>query len=299
VNILNSGSSVGTPSTSINDLHAGLGCSYIGRAANSPCKNGAATGGDNVWATTRDSTVPSITAPVADFTNWYTNASPGPKNPCSTVSGTPPKFESTSNTARDNSVTPTFDLTKPGAAYTCKTANGEISWDGVASPNGILKVSGTIYIDGSATSTSAIAQYNGQATLYLTGTFTMSGTKLCGGLNGAKTDCDFTTWNPNTELFAIVTDGGTPPTSPSGIGTTLTDTSYQGALYSTGKIRLAGTTSTDGPMVASEVELGYNAHQNGAAKAYGFPVITSVPAGLPGMPPNVHALPQAPKYTSG
>ena len=64
----------------------------------------------------------------------------------------------------------------------------------------LLTISGTMFIDGSAIiSNSSPAQYNGQGTLYLSGTFRMpAGSRMCASLSGSN--CDIAGWNPNTAL---------------------------------------------------------------------------------------------------
>jgi hypothetical protein len=186
-----------------------------------------------------------------------------------------------------------FDLTPP-ASYTCQVGSqGELSWN-VASKT--LTVKGTIFIDGSAAITNgALNRYNGQATLYLGGTFLMNaGSKLCGKVSG--TSCDWAGWNPNTTLVGIVANA-TGGQDPVGVSIWLKDGQYQGALYATGKIRLEGTEQTQGPMIASEIQLGYNVSTSSQV-ANAFPLITTIPNGFPGVP-NVHADPQPPVAYTG
>src|SRR6266550_681847 len=80
--------------------------------------------------------------------------------------------------------------------------SGEIGWNATTKT---LTVSGTIYIDGSAKiSNSALNSYDGQATLYLSGTFLANGS-LCASVSGAS--CDFPSWNPNFDMFMVVANG--------------------------------------------------------------------------------------------
>ena len=78
--------------------------------------------------------------------------------------------------------------------------SGEISWN---STSKTLTVKGTIFIDGSA-KISQNANYNGQATLYLSGTMLFNGS-LCGVPTGSS--CVFANWNPNLEMLTIVANG--------------------------------------------------------------------------------------------
>ncbi|MGH3131335.1 MAG: PilX N-terminal domain-containing pilus assembly protein, partial [Gaiellaceae bacterium] len=162
---------------------------------------------------TPDST---IAKPASNFALWYADAKPGPSTACTSQSGTPPTFESTGSTTWNNSVAAAFNLT-PAASYTCRVGPaycpsctpatnpiGELSWDAATKT---LSVRGVVFIDGSAYSNNgAVNQYNGRGTLYLAGTFLLdNNSKLCGGIVGSN--CDYSTWNPNTELFTIVAGG--------------------------------------------------------------------------------------------
>jgi hypothetical protein len=293
IKVLQNQSGVGTSGSPINELHSIGGCrTGMNGTLHSPCVNGT----DRMYGTLIDSTAPSVVAPTVDWNGWYTNAKPGPTSGCTgTSSGTVPTFDG--NGVRDNSVSSVFNLT-PGADYTCingpaNNPNGVLSWKFSTKT---LTISGTIFIDGSMIANNGVQnQYNGQGTIYLSGTFRMtSGTELCGAVSGSN--CDFTGWNPNTELIGIVANasGGQNPAT---VGIHLFDSQYQGALYATNKIRLEGITRTDGPMIGQEVELGYNCSTNSAV-SNGFPLVTTVPIGLPGAP-NAHSSPGAPTGYSG
>jgi hypothetical protein len=303
ININESSSAVGSSGAYISEMHVGQGCAYLTQTLHNPCQVGAGgspTLKDNVWATVVDSVVPNITAPVADWDGWYANAKPGPMQACSTLTGSPPQFDN--NTTRNYSVynasNTAFDLT-PSASYSCTVTDqygnllGKLDWNASTK---LLTIAGTVFIDGAAKiANGALNQYNGQGTIYLSGSFYMSpNSKMCGSVSG--TDCAFSTWNPNTELLGIVANGNGVQV-PTGTSIHLNDAQFQGALYATYGIRLEGITRTDGPMVASKIELGYNVSTS-SATADGFPLLTTVPVGLPGAP-NVHALPLPPKnFTS-
>jgi hypothetical protein len=169
--------------------------------------------------------------------------------------------------------------------------SGEISWNAQTNK---LTVSGTIFIDGSAKiANGALNTYNGQATLYLSGTFLMSsGTKLCAAVSGS--DCDFAGWDPNKKLFTIVANGSGGQ-NPTGVSIWLKDASWQGALFGTSIVRLEGQTNFGGPAIGSEVELGYNVSTGSAS---GFNSISVVPAGMPGNP-IVRAQPNPPQAFAG
>jgi hypothetical protein len=235
-------------------------------------------------------TPPVIAAPAADHALWYTNAIPGPSSPCTTVSGTPPVFD-TGDGLRNNSVTSIFDLT-PATSYTCRVGpsespSGEISWNASTK---VLTVSGTIYIDGSVrVNNGTLNQYNGQATLYLSGTFLLNG-KLCGGISGSE--CNFSAWNPNTEMLTVVAEG-TGGQVPVGTSISVTNNGqFQGGLFATGAINFSNNSKSDGPMVGTEIIMANNMTSDS------FPTITTVPVGMPGNPA-VYAQPNPPQMFSG
>jgi hypothetical protein len=240
------------------------------------------------------SPMPTIAAPVADFTSWYENAIPGPSQSCTTQSGTVPTFDNnypTNDYATGGSVSTPFDLT-PATSYTCRVGpasnpSGELSWNASTKT---LTVAGTIFIDGSAkVSNGALNQYNGQATLYLSGTFLLNG-KLCGGISGSN--CDFASWNPNTEMLSIVANGSGGQVNPGDSIQVANNGQFQGALYATNNVEFGNNGSSDGPIVGSQIIISNNLTTNA------FPTITTVPVGQPGNP-NVYAQPNPPQNFSG
>jgi hypothetical protein len=234
---------------------------------------------------------PIIAAPVSDFTTWYSNAIPGPTQSCTTASGTTPTFDN--DTTRNNSVATAFELT-PATSYTCRVGpasspSGELAWNATTK---VLTVSGTIFIDGSAKATNGLLnQYNGQGALYLSGTYYMANnTKLCGGVSGSN--CDFASWNPNTEMFTITTEGSGGQAGD-GNGIYMDNNSqFQGALYAVANIQYTNNSRSDGPMVADRLIFANNVQNDS------FPTITVVPVGQPGNP-SVYAQPNPPQRFSG
>jgi hypothetical protein len=113
-----------------------------------------------------------------------------------------------------------------------------------------LTVKGIIYIDGNVTTTGSVNRYTGQATLYVSGTFTVNGT-LCGGI--AFDACDFASWNPNTTMLTVVADGNAGLERYSiSFGNSA---QFQGALYAISAIFLGTWAKSDGPMVGSTIVL--------------------------------------------
>ena len=202
------------------ETHIGANCRYGGGSWTTPTCNGNQDS-RHIWSKKTPpnyvvgvtSPAPLIPVPVSDFAAWYRDSVPGPSTDCTASNGartgTPPVFENeTVNATRNNSVPTIFDLT-PAASYTCRVGPvsnpyGELSWNATTKK---LTVRGTIYIDGSVkVANGALNEYNGQATIYLSGTLLMNAnTSLCGGISGGA--CDFAAWNPNTEMLTFVADG--------------------------------------------------------------------------------------------
>jgi Tfp pilus assembly protein PilX len=240
-------------------------------------------------------TVPVIAAPAADFETWYANAIPGPTQDCTSGngarSGTPPVWDN--DGVRNNSIGTVFELT-PAGSYTCRvgpaaTPTGELSWNATTK---VLTVAGTVFIDGSASiSNGALNQYNGQATIYLSGTLMLgNNTKLCGGVSGGN--CDFAAWNPNTEMLTFVANGNGGQAGEGNSILVTNNAQFQGGLFATSNLKYENNARSDGPMVASTVVFSNNVQNDS------FPTITTVPAGMPGNPA-VYAQPNAPKLYSG
>jgi hypothetical protein len=276
--------------------HVGGQCRYKADAWASPCSGdqdarkifSKVMPGSTIGVST---TPPIIAAPVSDFTTWYVNSIPGPTQGCATSSGTVPIFDN--DALRNNSVPTVFELTPP-TSYTCRVGPagspaGELSWDATTR---VLTVSGTIFIDGSLKATNGqLNQYNGQATIYLSGTFYAgNSTKLCGGTSGS--DCNFPTWNPNTEMLTITTNGS-GGLAGTGNGILMDNNSqFQGALYAAANIQYTNNSRSDGPMVASRLLFANNVQNDS------FPTITVVPVGQPGNPA-VYSQPNPPQRFAG
>jgi len=283
VQLSQSANSVGSAAVPINEAHIAGACKYKNNAWHTPCSSA-----DNVFARSIDSSPTTVVAPTVYWDAWYKNSSPGPYYPCTTASGTTPTFDNDQGTTpdgtkRNNSVGASWNLT-PATSYTCQTAAGELSWNATTK---VLTVAGTVFIDGSAyIQNGAVNSYNGQATLYLSGTFLMKNSKLCAGLAANGSGCDFATWNPNTELLCVVTNASGGQVN-AGAGVQLISATYQGALYATKNIDTDTTSAADGPMIGEQVNLGQSVTTS-------FPTITTVPVGMPSNP-TVYAQPNRPQ----
>jgi Tfp pilus assembly protein PilX len=166
-------------------------------------------------------------------------------------------------------------------------ASGEIAWNATTKT---LTVSGTIFIDGSAKiSNGALNTYNGYGTIYLSGTFRVTGS-LCAAVSG--TDCNFAGWNPDADLLMIVANGSGGQVNPGDSVQVDNNYSYQGGLYGTNAVEFGNNVSVDGPIVGSQILLSNNLTTNA------FPNISVVPVGMPSNQ-NVYAQPNPPQNFSG
>ena len=123
-----------------------------------------------------------------------------------------------------------------------------------------------------------VNNYNGQATIYLSGKLTFEGsTQLCGSI--VSGNCDFVNWNPNTEMLVFVANG------PGESIVLQNSARFQGGLYGTDTVHIQNSAQVDGPMIGGTFIL------ENSVEIHEFPNVTSVPTGLPGNP-NVYAQPQ-------
>lgn len=297
----NSGSSIGVSSSNtVTTVYIANGCGNSLSSVHNPCKPYPASGYDPLYVGTggfHNTNLPAVGAPAVDWVNdgWYANSSPGPDNPCTTSTGTPPSFDggpSPNNTQQNltspyanGSIPSTVNLT-PASSYTCKTTGGELSWDAT---NHIMTVKGVVYIDGNVSiGDGSVDEYNGQATLYASGYITVSGT-MCGKRNATNTACDFTNWNPNTEMWILAAHGN------NGSGYSIVfpnNATWEGGVYATNSIDLSNNGTIEGPIIGGSATFSNN------VTARPFPVITTVPLGAPGNP-NVYAQPNPPGGYSG
>ena len=289
----------GTSTTPLNQLNVRNGCKWKNNALHNPCQQGAgASGFDNIWATFIGNSPPISPAPTADFDAWYLNSNPGPYYPCLTSSGTPPLFDNDQGSAaapsalkRNNSLPTVQDLT-PSTSYTCRSSNGELSWNASTK---VLTANGTIFMDGSAQiQNGAVNTYTGSATIYISGTLLIKNSSMCQAKSGST--CTTSGWDPAQRMLVFVVNGngsaGSPQSQVSGGDSVQLVSAYaQGALYATNAIDLGTTSQFDGPLDGSTVMLGQSTSSF-------FPGFTFVPAGMPGNP-EVYAQPQPPQLYAG
>ena len=166
-------------------------------------------------------------------------------------------------------------------------ASGELIWNNTTKT---LTANGTFYIDGSATVGDAtVNTYNGYGTIYLSGTFRITGS-MCAAVSAGA--CDFAGWSPDADLLMVVADGNGGNVNPG--DSILMDNNYtwQGGLYATNVVEFGNNCKVDGPIVGSSILLSNNLTTNS------FPNITVVPVGMPSNN-NVYAQPNPPQSFSG
>jgi hypothetical protein len=242
-----------------------------------------------VWARRLLSTATPIQIPVGDWAGWYNAANPGPKHACNPVSALPAFDNDTTLNLATNGSLASQDLT-PAYSYTCVGKDpytgarvGELSWNNTTKT---LTVAGAIYIDGSVyVSNGAANLYDGHATLYLTGTFSLTGgtTRLCASRSG--TNCDFS-WDPNKKLLIIIPNGN------DGSGNSVifgNGVMFQGGFFAKNAVDLGQSSTSMGPMMGSTIKLSQS------AQVKPLPLIDTLPLGAPGNP-NTTAKAQAPTY---
>jgi hypothetical protein len=166
--------------------------------------------------------------------------------------------------------------------------SGAIGWNVTTHT---LTISGTIYIDGSAKiSDNALNSYDGQGTLYLSGTFRVTGS-MCATVSGST--CNFAGWNPDFDLFMVVANGsGGSQVNPGDSIQLDNGDAWQGGLYGTNAVEFGNNVNVDGPIVGSQILLSNNLTTNS------FPNISIVPVGMPSNQ-DVYAQPNPPQGFTG
>ena len=263
---------IGTKTAPVSEVYVGSGCQYWKYGRYVPCRFNDAT--TNVWAQTAISN-PTMRIPPVAWDYWYGRSSPGPRSPCTTSDGTPPVFdvrEADGSLVRNNNVPGIFDLAPSSGSYTCKTRQGEISWD---DGTGVLTVKGTVFIDGSALIEKAIVRYDAFSTVYLSGTLAIKNSTVCALLASRGSECDWDAWDPNETMLAFAASG-TGGQLAADTSVEIVSSNFQGALYGTGAIDSRTTSRTQGPQV-SEDEV-----RVGQTNEISFPRIAIAPTGMPG-----------------
>jgi Tfp pilus assembly protein PilX len=252
-----------------------VGCKSAngGGPLHDPC-----TAADRVYAQSITNGTVSLTKPTVDFAYWYLNASPGPKHPCTTSSGTPPSFDVASDSSNPAVTTPNgnlagwVDLT-PAGSYTCVTATGQLSWDVTSR---VLTIAGVIFFDGDVRLTNNdLALYQGRGVIYTYGDFELSNNAaLCGARTGTSLATHCTSgWDPSVNALVIVAY------HPGGVGFRISNNAkYQGGAYVQGDYEVSNNGSNGGPVIADDFDV-----QNNAGQYFDIPMYGGVPDwGTPG-----------------
>ena len=174
---------VGSAGARLAEVHVAGGCRLNSSALHSPC--GPA---DAVYSTaTPDATPTGLEKPPVDLPYWYANSKPGPRQACTTQTGTPPAFDN--DTTMNRSLPSAVNLT-PALAYDCQVRDGQgnllgqIAWT-PGSP-GTLTIAGTLFFDGSITFQNSVNPvYVGRATIYAAGTITLQNSYFSAESQGA------------------------------------------------------------------------------------------------------------------
>jgi hypothetical protein len=280
-----------TSSQPISKVEIGGGCTTNITTAGHACSPASPTL-DRVWTTSLTNGAPTtIDKPPADYAGFYQSANPGPTRPCNPANANAPIFDNNGviNLATNGSVG-TIRITPSTTSYSCigRDSNGVIvgRMDWNASTRH-LTVSGVMYIDGSVImDNNVLITYSGSATLYLSGTFTLSGgsQRFCAAWTG--TNCNFDAWNPNQDLLIIVAQGRNADGDSIIFQNAV---QWQGGFYAEGNINLGESSLSEGPMMGQTIKIAQS------AQIRPLPPMTNVPVGAPGNP-TTHATPQRPVY---
>ena len=265
--------SVGAP---VNEVHVKNGCAYKTGVFFNPC-----TPTQRVWGTVVDANPITLDLPTADYASWYVNAAPGPRQACTTQSGTVPVFDN--DTLFNKSVPGVFNLTPGSTSYSCivqagSKVVGQLSWNHTTK---VLTVAGTMFIDGDVTASYGWSnipiQYTGTGTIYIGGTLLIANTQLCADINAAGNACNFSVWQPNSKFLVFVANGsgGNGQQVPTGDSIQIVSSSFEGGLFATNAIEVNTYSKTQGPMLGGTVILDQTVY------AHTWPLI-NVPVGMPG-----------------
>jgi hypothetical protein len=221
--------------------------------------------GSGVWADDYNTSLtPPPSKPLLNASveaGYYSSASPGPTNPCTTGStGSTFRFDSAGSTVPDTSLGTKDLLTFLGnSPWDCVTASGELKWTpgGPGGLGGTLYVAGQTFIDASLTlSGNESILWAGRGSIYVNGTVVLSGgvngARLCGVWDPVAGKCDFANWTPSTDpsqplVFLSAYNGGSLTT----VGFDLQGQSnFQGIAYTNGGFQVAGGAETGGTALA-------------------------------------------------
>jgi hypothetical protein len=278
VTYTNDTNGIGVSGTPVKQVNVGGSCTYNGQSAHTPC-----TATDHVTATTVTTTSaannPALVMPDVDFNYWWANAMPGPKHFCTNASpGLPTNFfdnDAASTSAPNRSLNVNGEMAPATSDYTCQvwsipptggTLLGELSWNHTTH---ILKISGTIFVDGNFRfdEDGEVIHYLGRATLMSSRDDEIDAL-VCAGGSGTTyaTSCltDMTNWNPTANIMVLMSQenneydqGGTTcsgNTHP-GCWNGHLPSGFQGIMYSTADCLIHQEFQDSGPVICNTITL--------------------------------------------
>ena len=257
-----------------------------------------------VWATTVGGAPPPLVKPQIDLDWWWNNAKPGPKHPCTEPGNTFPNTfdnDAASTTVPNNSVGGSAEITPMNASYTCQVKEngvlvGEISWSNVTH---VLKVKGTIYIDGDIRfdDNGQIVHYQGRAIIYSSDDIEFDERVCAGGTgltNCAATPATMAAWNPSTDLLTILAgnkdtvQSGSPVLenaefdhSTQGSNSSQGDDpaapgAFQGIVYAKGNCQIHEFFKLSGPVICNRITIDEGAEPGILPVINAFPPLGSL-----------------------
>ncbi len=269
---------IGTSTTLTKQLNVGGSCTYELQAAHTPC-----TATDHTYATTVTTTSaannPALVMPDVDFNYWWANAMPGPKHFCTNPSpGLATNFfdnDAGSTTGPNRSLNVNGEMAPSTSDYTCQVWSipptggqllGELSWNHTTH---ILKISGTIFVDGNFRfdEDGEVIHYLGRATLMSSRDDEIDAL-VCAGGSGTDyaSSClpNMSSWNPSANIMVLMSQenneydqGGTTcagNTHP-GCWNGHLPSGFQGIMYSTADCLIHQEFQDSGPVICNTITL--------------------------------------------
>jgi hypothetical protein len=269
---------IGTSATLTKQLNVGGSCTYELQAAHTPC-----TATDHTYATTITTTAaannPALVMPDVDFNYWWANAMPGPKHFCTNPSpGLATNFfdnDAGTTTGPNRSLTVNGEMAPSTSDYTCQVWSipptggqllGELSWNHTTH---ILKISGTIFVDGNFRfdEDGEVIHYLGRATLMSSRDDEIDAL-VCAGGSGTDyaSSClpNMSSWNPSANIMVLMSQenneydqGGTTcsgNTHP-GCWNGHLPSGFQGIMYSTADCLIHQEFQDSGPVICNTITL--------------------------------------------
>ncbi len=261
-------SSIGEPDTPVSAANIAGPCTLGTQPPHAPC-----SAADQVYASTITTTPENLSKPTIDLAYWWANAKPGPKYPCTTVSGTPPTFDNDAGTTQtwNKSVSGNGEITPENTSYTCQVWEngqlaGELSWDRTTR---VLTINGTVFVDGNFRfdDDATVVHYQGRGIIYASGDLEFDERVCAGGSGSSSCWDDMSNWDPTTNMLVLLgggdleyDQGATTPTQPG---------AFQGIVYAVDDCTIHESFRLSGPVVCNEIRL--------PSSTYGWPTFYTWP----------------------